>query len=152
MRNSKDMTKSDLPLTPLKPKMTTPCQLPLFLASVKAGFPSPADDFLEQQLDLNEHLIQHPAATFFVRVDGDSMKGAGIHRGDILIVDRSLETTNGRIVIAVINGEFTVKRLRIENGSIQLEAEHPGYPPIRIQSDWDFQVWGTVTYIIHQAV
>lgn len=121
------------------------------MSSVKAGFPSPADDYLEQQLDLNEHLIQHPAATFFVRVDGDSMKGAGIHRGDILIVDRSLETTSGRIVIAVINGEFTVKRLRIENGSIQLEADNPQYPPIRIQNDWDFQVWGVVTYIIHQA-
>lgn len=121
------------------------------MSSVKAGFPSPADDYLEQQLDLNEHLIQHPAATFFVRVDGESMKGAGIHRGDILIVDRSLETTSGRIVIAVINGEFTVKRLRIENGSIQLEADNPHYPPIRIQNDWDFQVWGVVTYIIHQA-
>jgi DNA polymerase V len=146
------MNRPDPPITLLKPITDQPCRLPLFLASVKAGFPSPADDFLEQQLDLNEHLIQHPAATFFVRVDGDSMKGADIHRGDILIVDRSLETTNGRIVIAVINGEFTVKRIRIENGSIQLEAEHPSYPPIRIQSGWDFQVWGVVTYIIHQAI
>jgi DNA polymerase V len=128
------------------------CPLPLFQSSVRAGFPSPADDFLEQPLDLNEHLIQHPAATFFVRVDGDSMSGANIHPGDILIVDRSLETKSGRIVIAVINGEFTVKRIRIENGTIQLEAEHPDYPPLRIQGGCDFQVWGVVTYIIHQAV
>jgi DNA polymerase V len=138
-------------LTFLKPERYTSCALPLFLAPVKAGFPSPADDYMEQKLDLNEHLIQHPAATFFVRVDGDSMKGAGIHRGDILIVDRSLETTDKRIVIAAINGEFTVKRLRIENSEIYLDAEHPGYPPIRIQKDWDFSVWGIVTYIIHQA-
>jgi DNA polymerase V len=107
---------------------------------------------MEQRLDLNEHLIQHPAATFFVRVEGESMKDAGIHRGDILIVDRSLETTNGRIVIAVIDGEFTVKRLRIENDTILLEAENPGFPAIRIQSGWDFQIWGVVTYIIHPAL
>jgi len=138
-------------LTIIQPIAGEPCPLPLFLAPVKAGFPSPADDFMEQRLDLNEHLIQHPAATFFVRVDGESMKGAGIHRGDILIVDRSLEPTNGRIVIAIINGEFTVKRLRFENDQILLEAEHPHFTPIRIQSDWDFQVWGVVTYIIHKA-
>jgi DNA polymerase V len=126
-------------------------KLPLFSA-VKAGFPSPADDFAEQMLDLNEHLIQHPAATFFVRVDGDSMTGAGISKGDILIVDRSIEATTGRIVIAVINGEFTVKRLKIENSAIFLVAEHPSYPPIRIEKEWDFQIWGTVTYTIHQAI
>ncbi|MBF8263376.1 MAG: umuD [Parachlamydiales bacterium] len=139
-------------LTILKPDCKTPCALPLFLAPVKAGFPSPADDYMEKKLDLNEHLIQHPAATFFVRVDGDSMKGAGIHRSDILIVDRSLEATDGRIVIAAINGEFTVKRIRIEHNQVLLEAEHPNYPPLRIEKDWDFQVWGIVTYIIHQAV
>jgi DNA polymerase V len=152
MRTWEDMSHTTPPLTILNPKTDAKCRIPLFMSSVKAGFPSPADDFLERQLDLNEHLIQHPAATFFVRVDGDSMTGADIHRGDILIVDRSLEAASGRIVIAVINGEFTVKRLRIENGSIQLEADNPGYPPIRIQNDWDFQVWGIVTYIIHQAV
>ena len=138
-------------LTTFQPATNPPCRLPLFLAPVKAGFPSPADDFMEQRLDLNEHLIQHPAATFFVRVDGESMKGAGIHRGDILIVDRSLEPQNRRIVIAVINGEFTVKRLRIENDQILLEAENPRFQPILIQKDWDFQVWGVVTYIIHKA-
>ncbi len=142
------MTKE---LTFFTPKITTPCPLPLFLASVKAGFPSPADDFLEKKLDLNEHLIRHPAATFFVRVDGDSMQGAGIHRGDILIIDRSLEAQDGKIVVAVINGEFTVKRIRFGNGALVLEPENPRYAPIRIDPDSDFQVWGVVTYIIHQA-
>jgi DNA polymerase V len=135
---------------------TTSCLLPLFAAQVKAGFPSPADDFMEQRLDLNEHLIQHPAATFFVRVDGDSMIGAGIHPGDILIVDRSLEPLNGRIVIAVIDGTFTVKRIRIgvpgHENQIFLEPENPAFPSIRIEDGSDFQVWGVVTYVIHKAI
>ncbi len=139
-------------LTILAPHLETRRPLPLFLTPVKAGFPSPAEDFVEGKLDLNEHLIRHPAATFFVRVNGDSMKGAGICPGDILIVDRSLEAESGRIIIAVINGEFTVKRLARKNQDIYLEAEHPNYPPIHIEKDWDFQVWGVVTYIIHQAL
>jgi DNA polymerase V len=142
-------------LTFYKPKVGVPCPLPLFAAQVKAGFPSPADDFMEQRLDLNEHLIQHPAATFFVRVDGDSMVGAGIHRGDILIVDRSLEPLSGRIVIAVIDGAFTVKRIRIggpgPEAQILLEPENPAFEPIRIEPGSDFQVWGIVTYVIHKC-
>jgi len=106
---------------------------------------------MEQKLDLNHHLIQHPAATFFVRVEGDSMKGAGIHQNDILIVDRSLEATNGKIVVAVINGEFTVKRIRFKDAQIVLEAENPAYPPISVDRSADFQVWGVVTYVIHKA-
>jgi len=108
---------------------------------------------LEQQLDLNEHLIQHPAATFFVRVDGDSMVGAGIQSGDILIVDRSLEPLSGRIVIAVVDGAFTVKRIRLaSSGGILLEPENPTFSPIRIGPGSDFQVWGVVTYVIHSAI
>lgn len=126
-------------------------KLPLFLASVKAGFPSPADDFVEKKLDLNEHLIQHPAATFFVRVDGDSMKNASISKGDILIVDRALEAHDGRIVVAVINGEFTVKRIRLKGEELFLEPENPNYPPIQVDQEMDFQIWGVVTYVIHQA-
>ena len=126
-------------------------KLPLFAVPVKAGFPSPAEDYLEQNLDLNEHLIQHPAATFFVRVDGESMKGAGIHKDDILIVDRSLEPTNGKIVIAVINGEFTVKRIRLHQDKVFLEPENPQFAPIEINPNWDFQVWGVVTYVIHKC-
>lgn len=124
---------------------------PLFLNPVQAGFPSPAEDYLERKLDLNEHLVERPSATFFVRVEGDSMLGAGIHKGDILIVDRSLEPISGRIVIAFLNGEFTVKRLKIDGEKISLLPENPKYPPMEIRPDSDFLVWGVVTYVIHDA-
>jgi len=104
---------------------TVSLKLPLFLSSVKAGFPSPADDFVETRLDLNEYLIDHPEATFFVRVSGDSMIRAGIHTGDILIVDRSLEPKNNDIVIAIIDGEFTVKRLKKYGDRVFLVPENP---------------------------
>lgn len=134
-----------------RPQTDRPCALPYFETPVKAGFPSPTGDYMEQRLDLNEHLIQHPAATFFVRVDGDSMKGAGIHHGDILIIDRALEPSSGKIVVAVVNGEFTVKRIRLVEGEIWLEPENPNYPPVKINPAWEFQIWGVVTYVIHKA-
>lgn len=133
-------------MTPFKP-----CPIPYFETAVKAGFPSPAGDSVEVRLDLNEHLIHHPAATFFVRVEGDSMLGAGIFPGDLLIVDRSLEPLSGKIVLAVINGDFTVKRLRKEGNRISLEAENANYPTIHIDPTWEFQVWGVVTYVIHNV-
>lgn len=123
---------------------------PLFSCRVSAGFPSPADDYIDQRLDLNELLIANPAATFFVRVDGDSMTGAGINNGDILIVDRSLAATSGKIVIAIINGELTVKRLVQTAASCRLVAENPDYPDIEIDAESDFQVWGVVTSVTHQ--
>lgn len=126
-------------------------RLPLFAVPVKAGFPSPADDFIESHLDLNEYLIHHPAATFFVRVDGDSMINAGIHKNDILIVDRALEPANGKIVVAIVNGEFTVKRLVLQSGKTTLKAENPLYPSIQIHPESDFRIWGIVTYVIHKC-
>ena len=126
-----------------------PSALPLFAATVQAGFPSPADDYLEGTLDLNEHLIRRPAATFFLRVSGDSMTGAGIYPGDILIVDRSLPPADGRIVIAVIDGELTVKRLSRRHGRIRLLPENPRYPPIEINAEQDLRVWGVVVHAIH---
>ncbi len=123
---------------------------PLVVSSVSAGFPSPADDYIEGRLDLNQHLIRHPAATFFVRVDGDSMIDAGIHPGDILIVDRALEPKDRNVVIANINGELTVKRIRIKYKKILLMPENENYPPLPIPADMDFQVWGVVTYVIHE--
>ncbi len=123
--------------------------LPLAESSVPAGFPSPADDFIANQLDLNEHLILHPAATFFVRVAGDSMIGAGITDGDILIVDRSLEPTDGKIVIAVVNGELVVKRLRRTEKGWLLLAENDDYSPIEVGEEGEFEVWGVVTNVIH---
>ena len=126
-------------------------QRPLFLTPVMAGFPSPADDFVEKNLDLNEFLIKNKAATFFVRVRGDSMKEANILSGDILIVDRSLEPKDKKIIIAKLFEEFTVKRLRIKNDKLFLEPQNPKFQLIEIKEDMDFEVFGVVTYIIHQA-
>lgn len=122
---------------------------PMFTEQVAAGFPSPADDYLEGNLDLNQYLIKHPVATFFVRVTGDSMIGAGIHSGDILIVDRALEATSGKVVIAVVNGELTVKKLVRRNGVIYLMPENDKYKPIEVKDEIDLEIWGVVTSVIH---
>ncbi|CCB85237.1 LexA family protein [Parachlamydia acanthamoebae] len=124
-------------------------RLPLYHTTVSAGFPSPAEDHIERKLDLNELLIKHPSATFFLKVSGHSMIKVGIHHNDILIVDRSLEPSHGKIVIASLNGELTVKRLRCEGKRIQLVAENDAYPPIEISSEDDFRIWGVVTNVIH---
>jgi len=122
----------------------------LFIVTVPAGFPSPAEDFAEGPLDLNRHLVRHPAATFFVRVKGDSMTGVGIYSGDLLIVDRAINPTNGSIVIAVVNGNLTVKRFhQSSNDSITLLPENPAYAPIEIDRDTDFAIWGVVTKAVH---
>lgn len=123
---------------------------PLYMATIEAGFPSPAEDYIEGSLDLNQHLIRHPAATFFVRVSGDSMINAGIFTGDILIVDRSLEPADKKIVIAVLDGELTVKRLRIRDNIPTLEPENEQYPSIHIQPEMAFEIWGVVTNVIHK--
>ncbi|MBW7997744.1 MAG: translesion error-prone DNA polymerase V autoproteolytic subunit [Candidatus Glassbacteria bacterium] len=115
---------------------------------VAQGWPSPAEDFQERSLDLNEHLIRHPAATFFVRAEGHSMIGAGIHDGDLLIVDKALEPNHGDIVIAVIDGEFTCKQLILTGGSGSLVAANPDYPPIKIPPD-GCGIWGVVAHVIH---
>ena len=122
---------------------------PLFLSGVSAGFPSPADDYIDRDLDLNEHLITNPAATFFVRVAGDSMTGAGINNNDILIVDRSVAPVSGKIVIAVINGELTVKRLIKTESSCRLVAENPDYSDIEITGEMELEIWGVATSAIH---
>jgi DNA polymerase V len=122
---------------------------PLFVARVSAGSPSPAEDWVEGRLDLNRYLIRHPAATFFVRVIGDSMTGAGIHAGDILIVDRASEADDGDVVIGRINDELTVKRLRIREGRVWLVPENDAYPPLEITDEADFEVWGKVMHVIH---
>ena len=123
--------------------------LPLFSGKVAAGFPSPADDYIEKTLDLNELLVQKPAATFFVRAEGESMLGAGIHPNDILVVDRSLKPAPGKIVICALNGELTVKRLRNDGGVMILAAENPVYADIAVNADMDVVIWGVVTNVIH---
>lgn len=123
--------------------------IPLFIGKVPAGFPSPADDYVEKTLDLNELCIKQPAATFFVRVEGESMLGAGIHPNDILVVDRSIEPVPGKIVVCALNGELTVKRLDCENDQLKLKAENPNYPDIELHEEIDMIVWGVVTNVIH---
>lgn len=126
-------------------------EIPLIQARVAAGFPSPADDHLERRLDLNEYLIEHPAATFFVRVEGESMVQAGIHSGDLLIVDRAREAVDGAVVIAHVNGEFTVKRVALSNGTFFLVPENDEFAPIEVTEQMDVAIWGVVTYVIHQV-
>ena len=123
--------------------------LPLFLTRISAGFPSPAEDYLDRKLDLNEHLVKHPAATFFVKVDGESMIKAGINHGDILIVDRSLEPADKKIVIAGIRGELTVKRIRRLQGRLYLMPENENFAPLEVSEDCELEIWGVVTSVIH---
>ncbi|MGI8547190.1 MAG: LexA family protein [Gemmatimonadaceae bacterium] len=123
----------------------------MFSDTVAAGFPSPATDFLEETIDLNRHLITNPPATFLVRVAGDSMIEAGIHSGDLLIVDRSITPASGRVVVAALNGELTVKRLKSLRGTWLLTAESPGYADIPLTESIDLVVWGVVTYAVHEV-
>jgi DNA polymerase V len=123
--------------------------VPLFGTSVAAGFPSPADDYVERALDLNEHLIEHPAATYCVRASGNSMIGGGIHDGDLLIVDRAVEPRDGCIAIAVVDGELTVKRIRRQGERILLMPDNRNYPAIEVGAEADFLVWGVCRFVIH---
>ena len=122
---------------------------PLLMASVSAGFPSPADDYIEGKLDLNEYLIRHPAATYFVRVAGDSMVANEIHHGDILIVDRALEPIDGAVVIAAVDGELTVKRIRKYGNRLFLMPGNLQYEPIEVTEDMNVEIWGVATTVIH---
>lgn len=138
-----------------------PCVAPLVAGPVRAGFPSPAEDYVEGALDLTRHLIRHPAATFIVRVEGESMTGAGIYPGDLLVVDRSVEPQDGHVVIAQVGGELTVKRLKKGSGgragAWRLVAEHPDFPPILLSGDEDGDdeasaLWGVVTSAVRMLV
>ena len=117
---------------------------------ISAGFPSSAEDFTELSISLDKHLIQNPAATFMAYANGNSMVRAGIHHGDILIVDRSLSARDGDIIIAVLYGEFTVKQLSIVKDTFFLIPKNPQYSPVKISDDIDFEIWGVVTYSIRK--
>ena len=136
----------------LSPEATSRIELPLLLSEVIAGFPSPADDYIDRKMDLNEQLISNKAATFLVRAYGDSMIDANIKEGDILVVDRSMDAHNNSIIIAIFNGELTVKRLKQKEGRLFLIPENPDYPLLEITEETSFEVWGVVTYIIHKAI
>ena len=124
-------------------------KIPLLTDSVSAGFPSPADDYTEENIDLNEHLISNPFSTFFLRVKGESMINAGIKDKDLIIVDKSLTARPGNIIIAMIDGEFTIKRLSIKNNELYLKSENHNYPDFRFKNHIDVQIWGVVIYSIH---
>lgn len=124
--------------------------LPLFAAPVPAGFPSPATDHMDDRLDVLDYLAVHPDSTFYFRVKGDSMTGAGIHDGDLLVVDRSAEPISGSVIIAAIDGEITVKRLRLIGGRAILQPENPTYTSLIVGDAQELQVWGVVSYVIHK--
>ena len=131
---------------------STTLNMPYFENGVSAGFPSPAEDHIHSKIDLNNLLIENPSATYYVRVNGDSMLGAGILSGDLLIVDRSIEVTNNCIVVAHLDGEFTVKRIKKIKKKIFLQAENNNYKPIEITKEMDFELFGVVAHAIHHFV
>ena len=124
-------------------------KIPLLSDAISAGFPSPADDYTEENIDLNDHLISNPFSTFFLRVKGDSMINAGIQDKDLIILDKSLTAKPGNIIIAMIDGEFTIKRLSIRNNELYLKAENNTYPDFKFKNHIDIQIWGVVVYSIH---
>lgn len=135
-------------LTFFKPDFDSEITIPLVNQSVSAGFPSPALDFMENTIDLNKALSENPLATFFIKVDGNSMIDAGIENQDVLIVDRSLEAENNKIAICFIDGEFTVKRIKINKDGLWLMPENKNYSPLKVTEENQFLVWGIVTYVI----
>ena len=145
------MSSSTPELTIHKADTSTELQLPLMGNTISAGFPSPADDFIDQPIDLNKELIKNPSSTFLVRVKGLSMIEAGIYPEDILTVDKSLDVRSGDIVVSFINNEFTLKRILIEKKQIWLLPENKDYHPILVTEENEFLVWGVVTYIIKKA-
>lgn len=145
------LTIAEILSPPIPFEKRTTLSIPLFTAIIDAGFLSPADDYLERFIDLNEELIQNDAATYCVRVQGESMRDAGIHQGDVLLVDRSITPADKQIVVAMIDGEYTVKRFRKYGAKLYLESANPDFPFIHIGEDQELVIWGAVTYIIHQA-
>jgi len=133
------------------PEDSSPLEIVLAQTGVSAGFPSPADDFKEFKISLDRTLVKNKEATFYAKVSGQSMVGAGIDDGDLLIVDKSLEPKNNCIAVCFIDGEFTVKRLKISGGNVYLQPENASYKPIKVTNDNDFQVWGIVTHVIKKV-
>jgi DNA polymerase V len=128
----------------------TELELPLIESGISAGFPSPATDFLDTAIDLNKYLIKNPSTTFIAFTDGNSLTGAGINDKDLLIIDKSLEPTDGKIAICVVDGEFTAKRIKVVNKEIWLMPENDKFKPIKIKEYNDFEIWGIVTYSIQK--
>jgi len=128
----------------------TSLSLPFASEGIRAGFPSPAQDYMDISIDLNKELVRNPAATFYGRVSGDSMKGDGLEDGDILVVDKSLEPQNGDTAVCFIDGDFTLKDIKIEKDVVWLVPANPEYQPVKVTSENDFMIWGIVTYSIRK--
>tara|TARA_Y100001001_G_scaffold25155_1_gene21128 strand:- start:1635 stop:2039 length:405 start_codon:yes stop_codon:yes gene_type:complete len=128
--------------------MGNPLGLPYFDGGISAGFPSPADDFKEDRISLDRELVNDPEATFFARVNGDSMQGAGMDDGDLLVIDKSIEAYDGCIAVCFVDGDFTVKRIKKQKDHIELLPENPKYRPIRITEENNLVIWGVVTNIV----
>ena len=122
-----------------------------FDTGISAGFPSPAEDFKEERLSLDAELVKNKEATFYARVSGQSMIGAGLDDNDLLVIDRSLEPTNNKIAVCFLDGEFTVKRLKVDRDEVWLQPENPNYPIIKITQENDFVIWGIVTNVIKKV-
>ncbi|MGQ7946116.1 LexA family protein [Flavobacterium sp. WC2509] len=140
--------KKEQKLTFFRPDFESEIQIPYICEGVSAGFPSPAADFMENNIDLNKELSENPLATFYIRVKGNSMIDAGINDKDVLVVDRSLEPQNNKIAICCIDGEFTVKRIQVEKDCLYLMPENPNYEPIKVTEENQLIIWGMVTYVI----
>jgi len=143
--------KNTAKLTFFTPDLESDTVFPLINHGVSAGFPSPALDFMEHKIDLNKHLTHNALSTFYIKVAGSSMTGAGIDDGDLLVIDRSLEPTDGRIAICLIDGEFTVKRLKLQTDCLYLMPENEAYQPIKVLEENQFIIWGIVTYVIKRV-
>lgn len=141
----------DQKLTFFHPDLESKLRIPFIKEGVSAGFPSPAADFMETNIDLNTELSENPLATFYIKVKGNSMIDAGINDKDVLVVDRSLEPQNNKIAICFIDGEFTVKRIQKEKDCLYLMPENPNYPPIKVTEENELIVWGIVTYVIKKV-
>lgn len=125
--------------------------VPCAVARVAAGFPSPAEDYLEERIDLNRELVRNPTTTFLARVQGESMRDAGLSDGDLIVIDRSLDPASGSMVLAWVDGGFTVKRLWMEGGAVWLRAANPAYPDFQLQEDADTRLWGVVTHVVKRC-
>lgn len=146
--NNKDQARNHIEF--FLPSKKREINLNLYANSIPAGFPSPADDFLEKQLDLNDYLIKNKAATFLVKVEGRSMENAGIFDGDVLVIDRSVEPVHGKVVLGVLNGEFTVKRISMQENKVLLVPENDNFKPIEVSEEMDFKIWGVATFSLHR--
>ncbi len=138
-------------LTFFTPNVSQHSGAPFFDMGISAGFPSPADDFKEQRLSLDKELIKNKEATFFARVSGQSMIGAGLDDNDLLVIDRSLEPAHNKIAVCFLDGEFTVKRLKVEGEQVWLQPENPNYKPIKVTEENNFVIWGVVTNVIKKV-